>query len=133
VKQVFRGSPDGLRAGEANAVLGPVVGDRSLLLLDGSAHLRERKLMLTPFHGERMRAYAEVIREAADRSIDSWPLNAPFTLLAQMQSLTLDVIIRAVFGVDGGTHQEELKTRIRELLNPVGSRAGVLMLALTRG
>ena len=64
VKQVFRGSPEVLRAGEANAVLGPVVGARSVLLLDGAEHLRQRKLMLPPFHGERMRAYARVIRDA---------------------------------------------------------------------
>jgi len=133
VKQVFRGSPEVLRAGEANAVLGPVVGDRSVLLLDGAEHLRERKLMLPAFHGERMRAYEEVIRAAADRSIDSWPLGEPFTLLAQMQSLTLDVIMRAVFGLDAGPRQEELKARIRALLDPVASRASVLMLALSRG
>ena len=59
VKQVFRGSPDRLHAGEANALLGPVVGERSVLLLDGAEHLRQRKLLLPPFHGERMRAYAE--------------------------------------------------------------------------
>jgi cytochrome P450 family 135 len=133
VKQIFRGSPDGLRAGEANAVLGPVVGDRSLLLLDGAEHLRQRKLMLPPLHGDRMRAYAEVIREASDRSIDSWPVGKPFALLPQMQSLTLDVIMRAVFGVDEGARQEELKARIRTLLDPVASRVGVLLLALSRG
>ena len=132
VKQVFRGSPEVLRAGEANAVLGPVVGDRSVLLLDGAEHLRERKLMLPAFHGERMRAYAEVIREAADRSIESWPVGEPFTLLPQMQSLTLDVIMRAVFGVDAGPRQEELKARIRALLDPV-SRVSVLVFALSRG
>jgi cytochrome P450 family 135 len=133
VKQVFRGSPEGLRAGEANAVLGPVVGDRSVLLLDGAEHLRQRKLMLPPFHGERMRAYAEVVREATDRSIGSWPLGEPFTLLREMQKLTLDVIMRAVFGVEQGARQEELKAHIRALLDPVGSRVGVLLLALSRG
>src|SRR5436305_1810313 len=81
VKQVFRGSPEGLRAGDANAVLGPVVGDRPVLLLDGAEHLRQRRLMLPPFHVERMRAYAEVVRDAADRSIDSWPVGEPVTLL----------------------------------------------------
>ena len=133
VKQVFRGSPEVLRAGEANAVLGPVVGDRSVLLLDGAKHLRERKLMLPAFHGERMRAYAEVIREATDNAIESWPVGEPFTVLPQMQSLTLDVIVRAVFGVDAGPRQEELKGRIRALLDPVSSRVSVLMLALSRG
>ncbi|HWW89979.1 MAG TPA: cytochrome P450 [Solirubrobacteraceae bacterium] len=133
VKQVFRGPPDVLRAGEANAVLGPVVGAHSVLLLDGAEHLRERKLMLPAFHGERMRAYAEVMREAADRSIESWPVGEPFALLPRMQSLTLDVIMRAVFGVDEGPRQEELKARIRALLDPVASRASVLMFALSRG
>ncbi len=133
VKQVFRGSPDVLRAGEANAVLRPVVGGRSVLLLDGAEHLRQRKLMLSPFHGERMLAYAEVMRAAADRSIESWPIGEAFTLLPRMQSLTLEVIMRAVFGVDEGPRQEELKARIRSLLDPVASRVGVLVLALSRG
>ena len=74
VKQVFPGSPDVLRAGEANAVLGPVVGARSVLLLDGAEHLRERRLMLPPFHGERMRAYQEVIARPPTRPIDPWPV-----------------------------------------------------------
>jgi len=133
VKQVFRGSPDGLHAGEANAVLGPVVGERSLLLLDGAEHLRERKLMLPPFHGERMRAYAGVIREATDSSIASWPIGESFALLPRMQSLTLEVILRAVFGVDEGPGASDLGGRIRALLDPVASRLSVLMLALSRG
>jgi cytochrome P450 len=132
-KQVFRGSPEQLRAGEANAVLGPVVGPRSLLLLDGAEHLRERKLLLPPFHGERMRAYEEVMREAADRAIDSWPVGRPFTLMASMQSLTLDVILRAVFGVDEGPRQEELKRRLRGMIDPTSTRLGVIMLALSGG
>jgi cytochrome P450 len=132
VKQVFRGPPDGLHAGEANAVLGPVVGEHSLLLLDGAEHLRERKLMLPPFHGERMRAYAEVIREAADASIASWPLGEPFALLPRMQSLTLAVIMRAVFGVRESAGADELSRRIRALLDPV-SRRSVLLLALSGG
>jgi cytochrome P450 len=133
VKQVFRGSPEGLHAGEANAVLGPVVGEHSLLLLDGAEHLRERKLMLPPFHGERMRAYAEVIREAADASIALWPLREPFALLPRMQSLTLEVIMRAVFGVHETAGAGELARRIRALLDPVASRASVLLLARSRG
>ena len=102
VKQVFRGPPERLRAGEANARLGPVVGARSVLLLDGAEHLRQRRLMLPSFHGERMRAYEEVMLEAADRAIDGWPVGREFTLLPSMRSLTLEVIVRAVFGVEEG-------------------------------
>ena len=132
-KKVFRGPPSQLRAGEANAVLGPVLGPRSLLLLDGEEHLRERKLLLPPFHGERMRAYEAVMVEAADRTIDSWPVGDPFPLLPSMRSLTLDVILRTVFGVDEGPRLEELKRRIRAMIDPTATRAGVLLLALSGG
>ena len=136
VKQVFRGSPDRLRAGEANALLAPIVGNRSVLLLDGAEHLRQRKLLLPPFHGERMRAYEQVMLEAADRAIDSWPADddgSEFTLLSSMQALTLEVIERAVFGVDDGERRAELTERVRALLDPVTSRRQVLLLVLTGG
>jgi cytochrome P450 len=133
VKQLFRGSPEQLRAGEANAPLGPVLGERSVLLLDGAEHLRHRKLMLPSFHGERMRAYEAVMREAADRAIDAWPVGEPFTLHPWMQSVTLDVIMRAVFGVEEGPRQEELKRRVRAMLDPVGTRLGILMMVVSAG
>jgi len=133
VKQVFRGSPDRLHAGEANALLGPVVGERSVLLLDGAEHLRQRKLLLPPFHGERMRAYEQVMVEAADSAIDGWPVEEEFALLGSMQALTLDVIVRAVFGVTGEARSAELKRRLREMLAPVASRAGVVLLVLSGG
>jgi cytochrome P450 len=133
VKQVFRGPPERLRAGEANAVLGPVVGSRSVLLLDGAEHMRQRKLLLPPFHGTRMRAYEEVMRESADDAIESWPVGREFALLPSMQSLTLEVIARAVFGVVEGPRREELTRRIREMLDPVGTRLGIVMLLLSGG
>jgi cytochrome P450 len=133
VKQVFRGPHEQLRAGEANAPLGPVLGARSVLLLDGNEHLRQRRLMLPSFHGERMREYETVMTAAADRAIDSWPVGETFALLPYMQSLTLDVIMHAVFGVEEGTRQEELKRRIRTMLDPVGNRAAILMMMVSGG
>ena len=133
VKQVFQGPPDQLRAGEANAPLGPVVGRRSVLLLDGAEHLRQRRLMLPAFHGERMRAYEVVMRDAADRAIDAWPVGEPFALLPSMQSLTLEVIMRAVFGVEEAGRREELKVAIRAMIDPVGSRVSVLAMILSGG
>jgi cytochrome P450 len=127
VKRVFQAPPDQLRAGEANAVLGPVVGDRSVLLLDGGEHIRHRRLMLPAFHGQRMRTYQSVMEAAADRAIDSWPVDREFTLLPQMQALTLDVIMTAVFGVAEGARREELKRRVRALLDPVSRRVGLLI------
>jgi cytochrome P450 len=133
VKEVFRAPPDQLRAGEANAVLGPVLGDRSVLLLDGAEHLRQRKLMLPSFHGQRMRTYESVMRAAADAAIDSWPVGDTFRLLPSMQSLTLEVIMSAVFGVEEGPRREELKRRIRAMLDPVSRRFAVLVFALSGG
>ena len=100
VKELFQGSGDSLHAGEANALLGPIVGERSVLLLDGAEHLRHRRLLLPPFHGQRMLAHVETMRACADTEIDRWPVGEPFTLLESMQSLTLRVILRAVFGYD---------------------------------
>ncbi len=136
VKELFRGSPEQLRAGEANAPLGPVVGPRSVLLLDGAEHIRHRRLLLPPFHGQRMAAYEEVMRDAADRAIDSWPVGEPFALLPSMQELTLSVIMRAVFGMHPGAREAELRRRIREMLAPVtSSTLGMLMMVvrMTRG
>ena len=133
VKQVFRGPHEQLRAGEANAPLGPVLGERSVLLLDGDEHLRQRRLMLPAFHGERMRTYEQVMRTATDRAIDSWPIDKPFKLLPSMQLLTLDVIMHAVFGVEEGPRQEELKRRVRAMLDPVGNRAVILLMLVSGG
>ncbi|HEX3317376.1 MAG TPA: cytochrome P450 [Solirubrobacteraceae bacterium] len=131
VKQVFRAAPDRLRAGEANALLGTILGQRSVLLLDGAEHLRHRKLMLPPFHGQRMRAYEQVMREATDREIDAWPVGEAFAVMPSMQALTLDVITRAVFGVQEGERLTELKRRLRAMIMPVSRRLGILILAFS--
>ena len=114
-------------------MLGPVVGERSVLLLDGAEHMRHRKLLLPSFHGQRMRAYEQVMREAADRAIDAFPVGEPFALLPHTQQLTLEIIMRAVFGVAEGPRQVELMRRLRTMIDPVASRRGVLLLVLTGG
>src|SRR5579884_2666958 len=93
VREVFQGSNDQLHAGEANALLGPVLGERSVLLLDGAEHLRHRRLMLPTFHGTHLRAWTAEMVEAADLQIDSWPVGEPFSMMRSMQAATLRVII----------------------------------------
>jgi cytochrome P450 len=112
VKRVFTGSPEVLRAGEANAVLEPIVGSRSVLLLDEPEHMAQRKLMLPPFHGERMQSYEQLMVDIARHDIEQWPLGEPFALLPRMQAITLEVIMRAVFGI---TETDRL-AHVRELL-----------------
>jgi cytochrome P450 len=133
VKELFQGSGEQLRAGEANALLGPVLGERSVLLLDGAEHLRHRRLMLPAFHGRHMQAYAEVMLRSSDLEIDSWPVGEPFALLPTMQSLTLRVIMRAVFGYEAGSAEEELRRRLRTMIEPLGRPARWALLMLTMG
>jgi cytochrome P450 len=128
VKQVFQGSGTRLRAGEANAMLGPIVGERSVLLLDGAEHLRHRRLLLPTFHGERMQAYGEAMRDSADVEIDSWPVGEPFALLPTMQALTLRVIMRAVFGFEPGPAEDELQARVRAMIEPMARPRGLMLL-----
>jgi cytochrome P450 len=100
VKRVFTADPAGFHAGEANAtVLEPALGPNSVLTLDEGEHLRQRKLLLPPFHGERVRRYGELMAEITERDIQTWPLGEPFALRPHTQRITLAVILRAVFGV----------------------------------
>jgi cytochrome P450 len=100
--------------------LKPLVGARSLLLLEGSEHLSRRKVMLPPFHGERMRTYEAVMREAAARELDTWPQGRAFAVHPGMQAITLDVILRAVFGL---TERDRLAPLLRDLLAATTSTA----------
>ena len=129
IKELFQGPHEQLRAGEANVMLGPIVGERSVLLLDGPQHLRHRRLMSGPFHGRRMQAHAEAMRASADLEIDSWPVGEPFSLLPTMQSLTLRVILRAVFGYEPGAEEEELRRRLRAMLEPLSRPRAMMLLA----
>ena len=133
VKELFQGSAERLHAGEANAMLGPIVGQRSVLLLDGAEHLRHRRLLLPPFHGPRMQGYAELMLESTDLEIDAWPVREPFPMIPSMQSLTLRVITRAVFGFQAGAEEQELRERLRAMIDPVGRPRGMMVLfMLTR-
>ena len=129
IKELFQGPHEQLRAGEANVMLGPIVGERSVLLLDGAEHLRHRKLLLGPFHGRRMQAHADAMRASADLEIDSWPVGEPFSLLPTMQSLTLRVILRAVFGYEPGAEEEDLRRRLRAMLEPLARPRAMMLLA----
>ena len=122
VRAVFTGPPDVLRAGESNAPLSALVGDRSVLVLDGPEHLRQRRLLLPPFHGERLRRFEGVIARATRREMEEWPTSRPFRLLEPMQRITLDVILRVVFGLRDAARLEELSARLRAVLEPIGNR-----------
>src|SRR4051794_38422066 len=114
VREVFTGDPSVFHAGEANRILRPWLGAESVLLLDGPAHLTQRRLLLPPFHGERMQRYGEVMSESAQRNVETWPVEQPLRLWPQMQAVTLDIIVRTVFGLEEGERMDRLRARLRE-------------------
>jgi cytochrome P450 len=124
VKQLFTGSPRQFHAGEANAtVLEPALGPNSVLTLDEDAHMRQRKLLLPPFHGERIHRYGELIREITRKEMESWPVGEPFALRPHTQRITLAVIMRAVFGV----HDEERLVRFERLIETFSERVSAVL------
>ena len=128
IKQIFTGDPDILHAGEANRSLELFVGTRSLLLLDGPDHLRHRRMLLPPFHGARMQAYAETMRAITEEALAAWTEGQTFALHPTMQAITLDIILRTVFGVDRGPRHDELATALTTLFNRMISPLGMLMM-----
>jgi cytochrome P450 len=121
VKQVFTGDPKIFHAGEGNRILLPVLGAHSLLLLDEDEHMQQRKLLLPSFHGARMQSYRELMREVAAAEIDTWPPGEPYRLRPRMQALTLEIILRAVFGLTEGERIERLRCELRNLLDLLSS------------
>jgi cytochrome P450 len=133
VKRLFSADRENRLPEGRSVLLEPVLGRRSLLLLEGEDHLRSRRLMLPPFHGERMRAYEAVMERAADRELDSWPLGRRFPLHPRMQAITLEVILRAVFGVEDPARRERLRGLLVRLLEVTSSpRAQVIGLLSRR-
>src|SRR5688572_30447551 len=120
VRALYTKSEHGLPPGRTVA-LQPMMGDRSVLLLEGREHLARRKLMLPPFHGERMRAYEDIVREVAERDVASWPRGSEFALHPHMQAITLEIIQRAVFGVADPERRERLRVLLGELLDMTSS------------
>jgi cytochrome P450 family 135 len=131
VRRVFTGDPKVLHAGEANGILRPVLGDNSVLLLDGAPHMEQRKLMLPSFHGERMKRYGDLMAEVAAAEIERWPSDEPYRVRPRMQAVTLEIILRAVFGVEQGERLEELRQQLRRMLDmTTDPRRLVFLLAL---
>jgi len=121
-----------LPAGRALALL-PVMGPRSLLLLEGAEHLERRRLMLPPFHGERMRAHESAMREIAQREVASWPLGEELELQPRMRAITLEVILRVVFGVTDAARLGRLRRLLPRLLEGTSSPSvGFRVLAARR-
>jgi cytochrome P450 len=114
--EVFQGPPEHMNMGDINGLFRRVLGRNSLLVLDGGEHMRQRKLLLPPFHGERIARHRDAMVHAADEDIETWPIGEPFALQPRMQAMTLNVILRAVFGLEDGPRRDELRGLLARLL-----------------
>jgi cytochrome P450 family 135 len=125
MKRLFSADRVNTIAPGRNIVLRPLLGPRSLLLQEGEEHLRRRRLMLPPFHGERMRAYEATIAEVTEAAVGEWPLGTPFPLHPSMQAITLEVIMRAVFGVSDAARRDALRDGLVAILAESASPAAL--------
>ena len=131
IKALYTERANGLPPGR-NIVLEPIMGSRSVLLLEGDDHLARRKLMLPAFHGERMRSYQPVVEEIVAAEVDSWPLGEEFPIHSRMQAVTLEVILRVVFGVADGPRLEQLRGMLGRVLAETASPLAQLVGLATR-
>ncbi len=131
IKALYTERANGLPPGR-NIVLEPVMGSRSVLLLEGEDHLARRKLMLPPFHGERMRSYQPIVEQIVTDEIDSWRIGEEFPIHSRMQAVTLEVILRVVFGVADGPRLERLRGMLGRVLVETASPAAQLIGLATR-
>lgn len=123
IKAIFQAPPDVLHPGEGARIIEPVVGPNSVILLDEDAHLEQRKLLLPAFHGEKMQRMSGLMAELAEHEVASWPLAEPVSLHPHFQRLTLEVILRTVFGLQSGAQLDRLRELLTEMLafgeNPI--------------
>ncbi len=125
MKRLFSADRANTIAPGRNIVLRPLLGPQSLLLQEGDEHLKRRRLMLPPFHGERMRAYEETIEAATEVAVAEWPREQPFAVHPSMQAITLEVIMRAVFGVSDPGRREALRDGLVAVLSESASPAAL--------
>ena len=121
IKEIFTGPVEGLHAGKGNEILEPLVGRHSLFLLDGKRHMEQRKLLLPPFHGERMHSYCEQMRKAADVMIDSLPTDQTVGIHAYTKRFTLDIILKIVLGISEDHHFMRLRKLLGDVLDGASS------------
>jgi cytochrome P450 len=116
IKQVFSAPPDVLHPGEGARIIEGLVGPQSVILLDEEPHLEQRRLLLPAFHGERMERLEGLMTELAEREIATWPRDEPVRLHPRLQRLTLEIVMRAVFGLERGTRLDSLRELLPQIL-----------------
>jgi cytochrome P450 len=132
LREIFTAPPEVLHPGEGARVLEPVLGSNSVIMLDERPHLSQRKLMLPAFHGEKMQRLSGLVESVTEREVARWPRDEPIALHPRLQALTLEIILRAVFGLDAGERLDALRNRLTGILN-VAARPSSMLPMFHRG
>ncbi|HEY9878070.1 MAG TPA: cytochrome P450 [Leptolyngbyaceae cyanobacterium] len=128
LESIFTAKPEQLSAGGGNQILRELLGDHGIVLLEGTAHQRQRQLLMPPFHGDRMRAYAQAIQSITAKVMSSWNVGTTFAVRPAMQSISLQVILQAVFGLTDGPRCEQIRQALSQMLDGFGSPLGSMFL-----
>lgn len=128
LEAIFTAKPEQLGAGRSNQILATLLGEQGIVLLEGAAHQRQRQLLMPPFHGDRMRAYAGVIRQITHQTTEPWTVGTTFAVRPLMQSISLQVILKAVFGLESGDRYRQLQQTLGEMLDGFSSPFGAMFL-----
>lgn len=128
IEQIFTANPELFDTSSGSKILLPLLGEHSLILLDGMKHQRQRRLLMPPFHGDRLRTYGETIGEISQQVISQWQVNAPITVRASMQEISLRVILSTVFGLHQGERYDQLRKVLTSLLDSVASPLSSMLL-----
>jgi len=128
IQEIFTAAPEQFDVGRGNDILRPLLGEQSLLMMDGDRHQRQRRLLIPPFHGDRMRAYGKLICDITEQVISQWKIGEPFSVRSSMQEISLRVILQAVFGLHEGKRFAELEQLLCSVLEVVGSPLGSSLL-----
>src|SRR5215469_6143516 len=130
VREVFRGDPEVLHSGEANSLLTATVGRHSVLVLDGSPHARQRRVLVPPLKGERMRAFFDAMRLETLEALRSWPRDTPLAALPTMRRITLRVILRTAMGLSPGPEMDRFERKIETFLSHGRQRYALVLMAI---
>src|SRR5262245_30747192 len=130
VREVFRGDPDVLHSGEANSLFTATVGRNSVLVLDEAPHARQRRVLVPPLKGERMRAFFDAMRLETLEAVRSWPRDTPFPTLPTMRRITLRVILRTALGLAPGPEMDRFERKIETFLSQGRQRYALVMITI---
>jgi cytochrome P450 family 135 len=117
IREVFAGSADTFHAGEGNALLGPIMGEHSVLLLDEDAHKQARKRVMSAFHGETIASWVPAIEDIAARNVAQWPIGTPIPVHSRLNEISLEVIVRIVFGMSDESRLAQLRPKLSQVVS----------------